>query len=55
MYNMACCHALLKQKAPALAALQQAVECGYRNWRRGPPSERCKVTASTVVVFLTRS
>ncbi|RNI23530.1 gliding motility protein GldB-related protein [Rufibacter latericius] len=30
-YNIACCYALLGQKAPALKALQQAVDAGYKN------------------------
>eukprot|EP00667_Euglena_gracilis_P009650 EG_transcript_9797 len=30
VYNMACCHALLKQKAQALACLREAVFRGYR-------------------------
>ncbi|WP_210462177.1 tetratricopeptide repeat protein [Rufibacter roseolus] len=30
-YNIACCYALMGQKAPALKALQQAVDAGYKN------------------------
>ena len=33
MYNIACCHALLADRAKAIQALKQSVAVGYKNWQ----------------------